>query len=504
MPHPPATAPIAADARPLRICVLHSSYERSSAPFAAHDPVGSLAHYAPEHSWRMEGIHKATAVAQLRALVQEGYDVFVNLCDGAWDEDRAGLEVVQILERFGQAFTGSTSSFYEPSRETMKRVCHYAGIGTPGFTFVHDAADVDRALAHLRFPMIVKHPSSYGSIGMGRDARCADSTELRAVVDRNLAAFGGALIEEFIEGREFTVLVAEPGLGESIPRTWAPLEYTFPPGESFKHFDLKWRDWQGMGTQPVTDPELAARLRADAQRFFTAIGGTGYGRCDVRMDSEGRLYTLEINPNCGIFYPEDAFGSADFILSLEPGGHRAFLLHILDCALRRQAATQPISVVSFDPVRGYELVATRDLSEGTLVQQGEERPHFLVSRRNVEQRWTPQTQRWFRQYAWPLTEGVSAMWSDRPEDWQPINHSCDPNCWLEGLDLTARRPIQKGEALTMDYATFCGPDMEPFDCACGALGCRGTVRGNDALLAEVIAAYGDHVSDYVRRWRGGG
>lgn len=490
--------------RPLRICVLHSSYERSAAPFAEHDPVGIPARYAPEHTWRVEGIHKATAVAQLRSLAQEGFDLFVNLCDGAWDEDRAGIEVVQTLERLGQAFTGATSPFYEPSRETMKRVCHYAGIGSPGFTFAHAPADAERAVAHLRFPMIVKHPSSYGSIGMGRDARCTTPTELRALVERNLAAYGGALIEEFIEGREFTVLVAEPGPGEAAPRTWAPVEFTFPPGESFKHFDLKWRDWRGMHTLPVTEPELAARLRADAQAFFTAIGGTGYGRCDVRMDAEGRLYTLEINPNCGIFYPEEAFGSADFILGLEPGGHRAFLEHILACALRGQAARQPPSAVRFHPARGYELVATRDLPEGAMVQPGEERPHFLVSRRHVEARWGTQAQRWFGQYAWPLTDGVSVMWSDRPEDWQPINHSCDPNCWLHGLDLVSRRAIPNGEALTMDYASFCGPDMTPFDCACGSAGCRGVVRGGDALRPEVVAALGDHVSDYVRRWRANG
>lgn len=37
---------------------------------------------------------------QVRDLARsKKYDVFVNLCDGAFDEDRAGQEVVDALER---------------------------------------------------------------------------------------------------------------------------------------------------------------------------------------------------------------------------------------------------------------------------------------------------------------------------------------------------------------------------------------------------------------------
>ncbi len=43
---------------------------------------------------------QAAAASQLVSLVQGGQvDVFLNLCDGGWDEDRAGKEVVEALER---------------------------------------------------------------------------------------------------------------------------------------------------------------------------------------------------------------------------------------------------------------------------------------------------------------------------------------------------------------------------------------------------------------------
>lgn len=44
-----------------------------------------------------------------------------------------------------------------------------------------------------------------------------------------------------------------------------------------------------------------------------------------------------------------------------------------------------------------------------------------------------------------MSENVYCTWSDNPDQWFPINHSCDPNTWLEGLTVVARKPISAGE-----------------------------------------------------------
>lgn len=54
---------------------------------------------AGKYEWSTVPIHKARAVQQILALSRQGYDLFMNLCDGAFDEDRAGKEVVEALER---------------------------------------------------------------------------------------------------------------------------------------------------------------------------------------------------------------------------------------------------------------------------------------------------------------------------------------------------------------------------------------------------------------------
>ena len=81
-------------------------------------------------------------------------------------------------------------------------------------------------------------------------------------------------------------------------------------------------DYDEMSSFPVTDPVLEARLRDVAARFFVALKGASFGRCDLRVDKDGTPFMLEINPNCGVFYPPADPGSADLCLMRDPGGPR--------------------------------------------------------------------------------------------------------------------------------------------------------------------------------------
>jgi hypothetical protein len=113
------------------------------------------------------------------------------------------------------------------------------------------------------------------------------------------------------------------------------MQYRFPVGESFKHAELKWVDYDKMSAFPVDDPVLDARLRDVSARFFVALNGASFGRCDIRVDRRGTPFMLEINPNCGVYYrPEDA-GSADLCLAHDPEGHVGFTRRLIRAALQR-------------------------------------------------------------------------------------------------------------------------------------------------------------------------
>jgi len=198
--------------------------------------------------------------------------------------------------------------------------------------------DIKRAAKKLNFPVLVKPPHGYASVGITRNSRCENLEQLREQVGIEIQEFGRALIEEFIEGREFTCLVAENPEDPKNPVTFKPVEFVFPEGESFKHYDLKWVDYEQMSVKVVDDERIEKVMRTQTSRLFKTMNGSGYARCDYRMNADGTIYMLEINPNCGIFYGPHEPGSADFSLLNDPAyDHNKFLHLIIRSGQKRQA-----------------------------------------------------------------------------------------------------------------------------------------------------------------------
>ena len=100
---------------------------------------------------------------------------------------------------------------------------------------------------------------------------------------------------------------------------------------------MKWVDYEKMSVKAVDDRRIEKTLRDQTRRVFQTLNGNGYARCDYRMDATGTIYMLEINPNCGIFYPPSEPGSADFSLLNDPINHHKFLKLITRSAQKRQA-----------------------------------------------------------------------------------------------------------------------------------------------------------------------
>ena len=319
----------------MKICLL-TNQDLDAENFPKDDWPCDPRPFLPDATWDVAVLEKRTSVERVRELGKNGYDLFFNLCDGAADESTPGIEVVETLEAMQVPFTGATSEFYEPSREAMKAACRAQGIDTPAFVMAKQEVDIARAAKSLQYPMFVKHPSSYASVGLTRASRVLTPAALGKQARRCIRRYGAALIEEYIDGTECTVLVAENPDDPAHPRTYTPMQYRFPEGESYKHASIKWVDYSEMAVFPVQDSRLAARLRDVSARFFVAVNGASFGRCDIRVDNSGTPYILEINPNCGVYYPPSDPGSADLCLAHDPDGHKGFTRLLVEAALRRR------------------------------------------------------------------------------------------------------------------------------------------------------------------------
>ena len=73
---------------------------------------------------------------------------------------------------------------------------------------------------NLEYPLFVKPVSEDASIGITRASRVENVEQLKVQVEHEIKEFGRALVEEFIEGREFTCLIAENPDDPEHPR-WA-------------------------------------------------------------------------------------------------------------------------------------------------------------------------------------------------------------------------------------------------------------------------------------------
>jgi hypothetical protein len=80
-----------------------------------------------------------------------------------------------------------------------------------------------------------------------------------------------------------------------------------------------------------------------------------------------------------------------------------------------------------------------------------------------------------------------------------INHSCDPNCAIQGqIVFVAMRDVEAGEELSHDWATT--DDMDyVIDCNCGSPECRGTVTGKDWMNKDLQQRYKGWFCWHVQR-----
>ncbi len=324
----------------MRICLL-TTQDLDADPFPEDDWPCDPRPFLPEHEWHVAVLEgKTRSVADVEKLIGDGYELFFNLCDGASDQDLPGIEVIQTLEASGLPFVGAVSACYEPTRLQMKDVCRGLGIAAPDGVVATNDDDVEQAARTLPFPLFVKHPSSYASVDLSRRSRVRSPAGLRIQARKMMSRHGGALIEQYIDGIECTVLIAENPDDPDRPTAYTPVQYRFPDGEHFKHADLKWVEYDALQSFPVPDPQLAARLKDEAARFFVALGAASFARCDFRVDPAGTPYMLEINPNCGVFYPPTDPGSADICLQHDEAGHVGFARQLVRAAMARSRRDQ--------------------------------------------------------------------------------------------------------------------------------------------------------------------
>ncbi len=77
---------------------------------------------------------------------------------------------------------------------------------------------------------------------------------------------------------------------------------------------------------------------------------------------------------------------------------------------------------------------------------------------------------------------------DSDYGWKFLNHSCEPNGYLDVDDLSFRalQDIEAGAEITFNYLITESEMAAPFECRCGSENCFGTIRGHKFLTPEEL------------------
>lgn len=460
----------------MKVCVLQPDYSTTGVDYKNYDPPRNLSALLPDADVDHVFLNKLTTYRQLKELKKKNYDVFINLCEGYLEWEVPSVDVIHSLDLLDLPYTGPSAKLYDPTKELMKYVAYCEGVKTPGYFIIEQPGDIEKARQFLSYPMFIKPAKAGDSLGIDENSVLHGKRDLLKKVVEIYNEYGPLLVEEYIEGREFTVLVAANADGKSCT-VFKPVEYVFPEGKQFKTYSLKTSELHPDCNFPCTDPELEKELRTAAAKIFNGFNGVGYGRLDFRVNSKREIYFLEINFTCSVFYTDGYEGSADFILKYDPLGQAGFLRHIIAEGIARHRRQKKPYAIKGNAIAGFGIYAARDIREGEIIFAGEEKAHRIVTKRHVEANWNEEQKLNFRRYAYALSEEVFVLWDENPSEWAPQNHSCDANTGLDGLNVIALADIPVNEELTLDYSQFLDENMEPFECRCGSAACRGMIKG---------------------------
>jgi hypothetical protein len=460
----------------MRVCVLEPDYTTTDVDYKNYDPPRDLSLLLPNDIVDTVFLNKLTTYKQLKELQKKNYDIFVNLCEGYLEWEVPSIDVIYSMELLNLPFTGPTSLLYDPPKELMKYVAYTEGINTPTYALVNTMAELEKECAHLKYPLFVKPHKAGDSLGIDEKSLVKNIAELKEKAATIIDEYGPLLIEEYIAGREFTVMLAANEDGKTVT-VFKPVEYIFPEENKFKTYALKTSELHPNANIPCNDAVLEKKLKDAATQIFRSFSGVGYARLDFRVNDNNDIFFLEINFTCSVFYKDGYEGSADYILKHDGFGQQNFLKHIIAEGVARHRRKLKNYEMKGNSTAGYGIFATQNILPGEIIFRGEGMAQRIITQRYVQQNWDIKEKEIFAKYAYPLSNEVYLLWDDNPGGWAPQNHSCNANTGYSGLNVVALRAISKGQELTLDYASFLDEKMEPFNCRCGAPNCRGLITG---------------------------
>jgi D-alanine-D-alanine ligase len=241
--------------------------------------------------------------AHLRPFDPGKYIIF-NWCEGLPGIEHSEWLVAKKLETLGHTFTGADSETLALAQDKhrVKAALDKASIPSPAWRIFNSCDVQDWKI----FPAIVKPQNEHCSAGITAESVVMNIADLKNRISFILDKYSQpALVEDFIDGREFHVAVwgnekitvlpaAEMDFScfGNMKDRLCTYEAKFIPGS------LHYEEIKTLLPAPLTNDEKKAMEKVCCGAY-KATGCRDYARMDVRL-RDNVFYVLDVNPNADI------------------------------------------------------------------------------------------------------------------------------------------------------------------------------------------------------------
>lgn len=228
----------------------------------------------------------------LEQLLKQDYQRVFIMLHGRGGEDGSMQGALQVL---GIPYTGSgvLGSALAMDKIRSKQIWRTLGLPTAKYAIARkegfDARSCQDIIANLGGAVMVKPALEGSSIGM---TKATSAEQLNAAIQNAFNYDNNVLIEQFIQGSEYTVAILQdkalPSISMSTPREF--YDYTAKYQSNSTEYNCP------SGLSNTSEAELGEL----ALQAFKALNCSGWGRVDFMQDAQGQFYLLEVNTAPGM------------------------------------------------------------------------------------------------------------------------------------------------------------------------------------------------------------